>query len=528
MAVMPSYNGQTSSPLDADTFTISKVSTHPDQAYKAMLAIEANSSLKQVYGGMPARTAEQAAYFSAFDSQLEGIFPDNGPIHWSVLQEMEKYPAVPGQESGTPSRYQIQADTSIFYTKLQNTSGLDVDDETDSLLEAIQGALTGTRFHAIAPARALDSRISIGADTFHSQVKQSFQVAGLHGIPADAVAVTGNVTIVGQTAGGFVTIAPSLDSGTQPETSTINFPVGDVRANGATVALSPDGDLDAMYWTSLTSDTTHILFDVTGYFSSSAGATFHYMAPTRVLDSRTSLGADKFHSRVKRSFQVGGLHGVPVDAVAVTGNVTIVGQAASGYVAVAPSLTSGTQPSTSTINFPVGDVRANGVTVPLGVGGKLDAMYWTGRSGDTVNVILDVTGYFANDLTGSTFHAITPGRVLDSRTSLGAGKFHSRVKQSFQVSGLYGIPDTEPTRAVAVTGNVTVVGQTASGYVAVAPSLTSGTQPSTSTVNFPVRDVRANGVLVCLGAGGMLDAMYWTGRTGDKIDVLFDVTGYFN
>jgi hypothetical protein len=32
--------------------------------------------------------------------------------------------------------------------------------------------------------------------------------------------------------------------------------------------------------------------------------------------------------------------------------------------------------------------------VPLAAGGKLDAMYWTASSADTVNVIFDVTGYF--------------------------------------------------------------------------------------------------------------------------------------
>ena len=52
------------------------------------------------------------------------------------------------------------------------------------------------------------------------------------------------------------------------------------------------------------------------------------------------------------------------------------------------------QPGTSTINFPLGDIRANGVTVPLAAGGKLDFMYWTSRTGPTVQIVFDVTGYF--------------------------------------------------------------------------------------------------------------------------------------
>ncbi|MGD0020604.1 MAG: hypothetical protein ABSD62_15290, partial [Candidatus Limnocylindrales bacterium] len=66
-----------------------------------------------------------------------------------------------------------------------------------------------------------------------------------------------------------------------------------------------------------------------------------------------------------------------------------------------------------------------------------------------------------------------------------------------------------------------------SGYVVVAPSLTSGVQPPTSTINFPVNDTRANGITVALHAGGTLDAMYWSSSTADKVDILFDVTGYF-
>ncbi len=75
--------------------------------------------------------------------------------------------------------------------------------------------------------------------------------------------------------------------------------------------------------------------------------------------------------------------------------MTIVGQTAGGYVTVAPSLTSGVQPPTSTINFPKGDTWANGITVPLGAGGKLDAMYWSSSTSATVNVLFDVTGYFS-------------------------------------------------------------------------------------------------------------------------------------
>jgi outer membrane protein assembly factor BamB len=261
------------------------------------------------------------------------------------------------------------------------------------------------------------------------------------------------------------------------------------------------------------------------------GATYFTVPPVRVLDSRPGtghIGAALFHSRVKQTFAVATIaSGVPTGAIAVTGNVTVVSQSRAGFVTLAPSLTSGVLPSTSTINFPLADTRANGVTVSLGAGGTLDAMYWTPSSADTVHLLFDVTGYFLSDPSGATYFTVPPVRVLDSRPGtghIGAALFHSRVKQTFAVAT---VASGVPTGAIAVTGNVTVVSQSRAGFVTLAPSLTSGVLPSTSTINFPLADTRANGVTVSLHSGGTLDAMYWTPSSADTVHLLFDVTGYF-
>jgi hypothetical protein len=232
---------------------------------------------------------------------------------------------------------------------------------------------------------------------FHSQTKQTVTIAnGTSGVPTSAVAVTGNVTITAQNQPGYVSVAPSLTSGVQPPTSTINFPTNDNRANGLTVPLASGGNLDFMYWGATSAGTTAIIFDVTGYFSADAsGASYHTVAPSRVLDSRLGKGGSLFHSQTKQTVTIAnGTSGVPATAVAVTANVTITAQNQPGYVSVAPSLTSGVQPPTSTINFPTNDNRANGLTVPLASGGKLDFMYWGATSAGTTAIIFDVTGYF--------------------------------------------------------------------------------------------------------------------------------------
>ena len=50
-------------------------------------------------------------------------------------------------------------------------------------------------------------------------------------------------------------------------------------------------------------------------------------------------------------------------------------------------------PSTSTMNFPRGDTRANGITTALGPGGNLSVIY-VGGGATTSDIVFDVTGYF--------------------------------------------------------------------------------------------------------------------------------------
>ena len=63
--------------------------------------------------------------------------------------------------------------------------------------------------------------------------------------------------------------------------------------------------------------------------------------------------------------------------MAITGNFTVTNQTSAGAAFLGPNSTS--SPTTSTLNFPVGDNRANGVTLALGSGGTLSATYLAPR-----------------------------------------------------------------------------------------------------------------------------------------------------
>ena len=99
---------------------------------------------------------------------------------------------------------------------------------------------------------------------FSSHVARTFGVTGKGGVPAGAVAVTGNLTVTGQSAAGYLYLGPVAMN--NPTSSTLNFPLGDNRANGVTVALSAKGTLSATYAAATLGPTTQVIFDVTGYF----------------------------------------------------------------------------------------------------------------------------------------------------------------------------------------------------------------------------------------------------------------------
>jgi hypothetical protein len=211
---------------------------------------------------------------------------------------------------------------------------------------------------------------------------------------------------------------------------------------------------------------------------------------------------------------------VPAEATAVTGNLTVTGQTSRGYLYAGPVATN--DPTTSTLNFPLNDDRANAVTVALGTGGKLSVTYAAPTAGPTAHVIFDVTGYFTPDTSGARYVPLTPARIVDTRYNTGlSGPSISHVARTWQVSGGVGIPAI----SIAVTGNLTVTGQTSRGYLFMGPVAMN--DPATSTLNFPVGDDRANAVTVALGTGGTLSVTYAAPTYGPTAHVIFDATGYF-
>ena len=132
---------------------------------------------------------------------------------------------------------------------------------------------------------------------------------------------------------------------------------------------------------------------------------------------------------------------IPAGAAAVTGNLTAVGQSRAGYVSLTPTPVA--NPTTSTLNFPLGDTRANGVTVPLSPTGTLSAVYKA--SGGSTDLIFDVTGSYLDGTSGLRFYPLNPGRIMDTRfntlTQL-FGPFTRSTPRTLVTGGHFGVPRT--------------------------------------------------------------------------------------
>ena len=383
---------------------------------------------------------------------------------------------------------------------------------------AASGAV-GSTYTPLTPCRILDTRVGIGlSGVFLVNQPRTFAVVGQAGVPLGATAVTGNLTVTAQTSGGYLYLGPTPMS--QPGSSTLNFPAGDNRANAVTVALGADGTLSLTFVAGSPGQATHAVFDVSGYFSNDpAGSTYIPLTPTRLLDTRSGNGlAGAFYSSSARTFPVIGRGGVPSAATAVTGNLTVTSQTGAGYLYLGP--TPMDQPSSSTLNFPKGDDRANAVAVPLGADGSLAITYITGGPGFSTQVIFDVTGYFIGGGLGALYYPIAPARAADSRIDLGLnGPISNGQPVTLAISGgSLGVP----ANALAVAGNVTVTAQQGAGWVAVTPF---ALVPITSTLNFPLGDDRANEFIDALG-GNSLGITYSSASPGTT-QIVVDIAGYF-
>jgi hypothetical protein len=125
----------------------------------------------------------------------------------------------------------------------------------------------GSAFTAVSPTRVLDTRNGTGgakAPLSAGAVRdvRVAGVAGVAGIPADATAVTVNLTATKPSVGTYLSLLPTpAATASAPTTSTLNIAAGQTLANGASIAVGANGSIRVYN----RSGTVNAILDITGY-----------------------------------------------------------------------------------------------------------------------------------------------------------------------------------------------------------------------------------------------------------------------
>ena len=336
---------------------------------------------------------------------------------------------------------------------------------------------------------------------------------GPSGVPTSGVsAVVMNMTGTQASGGTYLTVFPSGES--RPLASNINLGPGRDVANLVTVKVGTGGDVKVYN----ANGQTHVILDVVGWYGGGLGGSlFNGLPPTRILDTRNGTGAPAAKIGLDTTIDVDVTNtyssGVPGSGVAaVVVNVTVDAPTSSSYLTVFPS--DSPKPLASNLNFVAGQIVPNLVIVKVGLDGKVKVY---NNSGST-DVIFDIVGWYG--ASGDQFHAITPVRILDTR-SAPQGAPPGAVGQDAEITALAAGGGAVPSGASSVVVNTTVTQGTAPSYLIVYPA--GLTRPLASNLNFgPSQDI-PNLVIVRVGSFGNVKIY----NNNGQVHVIFDAVGYF-
>ncbi|MFD9409695.1 hypothetical protein ACFWBN_22135 [Streptomyces sp. NPDC059989] len=248
--------------------------------------------------------------------------------------------------------------------------------------------------------------------------------------------------------------------------------------------------------------------------------TFVPVTPTRLLDTRSGAGAPaaKVGAGQSVNVRIAGRAGVPSEGVtAVVLNVTATNPTAGSYVTAHPH--GAARPTASNLNFTAGQTIPNQVTVPVGADGTVDLYNFAG----TVDLIADISGYYLAGDSGQRFTAVSPKRLLDTRSpwitpgtpTRPFGPVGAGGTITLDVAGSY-------PGAKAVTLNVTATNPTAGSYVTAYPH--GSARPTASNLNFTAGQTIPNQVTVPVGADGKVELYNFAGT----VDLIADISGYYS
>lgn len=383
---------------------------------------------------------------------------------------------------------------------------------------------SSTKFNAVGPIRAVDTRFGFGLSGYVGQVPAGdgnavfLDVANTLGRGAtDAEAVLLNLTAVNVSSplgGTFFKVWPS--GGSTPTVSNLNINNGDTKSAAVWAKVGTDGYVKI----SSQSGTVDIIVDVLGYFGSSSD--YVPVNPTRVFDTRDNtggVGTSPIGAGGTLTFDPRGVGGVPSSGVdAVVYAYTAISNGAT-YVASIPNTTAAPD-GTSIMNLGASQTRNNVAVTKLGTDGKIKIYNLL----STTHMIADVVGYIPTSSTSIV--PLAPIRSMDTRipqNSLGSpGPVGAGAQWTSTVGGSFGVP----SNARGVVINLTGINPSGATFVTVWAN--GPAYPGTSNINLNTAgDVLANLTVTPLGTvGGMLGQDRFRNHAA-TIDVATDIQAYF-
>lgn len=344
---------------------------------------------------------------------------------------------------------------------------------------------------------------------------RTIKVAGLAGVPDDGSvgAVSLNATV--GTAPGYGTLFGRPNADTSRTSMLIyNGNTGEYVSNTATVAVGADGTIQIMAETS-----ARVILDVQGYYTANTDGTaaggFVPVAGKRFVDTRSGLGAPKATIAPGKSVdvQVTGANGVPAGASGAVVNLIAINSTSSDGN-LTPYAAGSTKPQNSLHYTPSATT-----SIQAQVGLSADGKMTIANASSTVNLVIDLQGYFT--AAGKTGASFTPGtgRAYDSRAT-GNTALAKNETRSIQIAGTAGVP-VMGSGITAVVLTLIVAHGGSDGRAALWAD--GATKPDTTSINFQADEIRTNTVTVPLGANGKISL----NNVADATNYVIDVQGWY-
>jgi hypothetical protein len=248
------------------------------------------------------------------------------------------------------------------------------------------------------------------------------------------------------------------------------------------------------------STATDVIVSIQGSFVPAPGATLHPVSPVRALDTRQSGRAQDLVVAVPGS-----------NLLAASVTLTVTRDSAGGTITVYACDTG--IPAVANLSFEPNETIAGAAFVPVSAAGTI-CVHVSTADATLVDVIVDITGTFQVAGGGLLFAPVTGTRLLDTRNAIGGWTGRHGSGQSLDVVAA-------PPGARAVTGTITIVRPSFSGYLTAYPC--GQALPPTSSVNARAGLAMANSVTVGLDPAQQTVCIFSYNNT----NTLFDVVGWW-